>query len=162
MDYAVCRAEARNFSLPRSGEGLERGCPARLCALGNQISLEGPPKGVGELLPNRLGFLLKIFWCFYTQWGGGRPRSSPSPLRGYCRLRQRVTLVNRCVLAIQLSACADVTARRSVTHLTFANPFWCPVRTFLVLLHTEAGGMPAFQSLAASRRLSAVPTGTAC
>jgi hypothetical protein len=37
-------------------------------------------------------------------------------------------------------------ARRSVTHLTFAKPFWRSVQTFLVLLHTEAGGTPAFQS----------------
>jgi hypothetical protein len=46
---------------------------------------------------------------------------------------------------------ADVTARRSVTHLTFAhltfaNTCWRSVQTFLVLLRTEAGGMPAFQS----------------
>ncbi|MDR1923721.1 MAG: hypothetical protein LBQ66_05035 [Planctomycetaceae bacterium] len=47
---------------------------------------------------------------------------------------------------------ADVTARRSVTHLTFTNTFWRSVQTFLVLLRTEAGGMPAFQSTAASRR----------
>jgi hypothetical protein len=44
-------------------------------------------------------------------------------------------------------------------HLTFANTCWRSVQTFLVLLHTEAGGTPAFQSFAASRQmLSAVPT----
>jgi hypothetical protein len=58
----------------------------------------------------------------------------------------------RCVLAIQLSACADVTARRSVTHLTFANPFLRSVQTCSVLLRTEAGGTPAFQSVTASRQ----------
>jgi hypothetical protein len=37
-------------------------------------------------------------------------------------------------------------ARRSVAHLTFANPCWRSVPTFLVLLRTEAGIPPAFQS----------------
>jgi hypothetical protein len=41
---------------------------------------------------------------------------------------------------------ADVTARRSVTHLTFTNTFWRSVQTCSVLLRTEAGGTPAFQS----------------
>jgi hypothetical protein len=53
---------------------------------------------------------------------------------------------------LQLSACADVTARRSVTHLTFTNTFWRSVPTCSVLLRTEAGGTPAFQSFAAFRR----------
>jgi hypothetical protein len=35
---------------------------------------------------------------------------------------------------------------------TFANTFWCSVQTCSVLLRTEAGGTPAFQSVAASRR----------
>jgi hypothetical protein len=52
----------------------------------------------------------------------------------------------QCILAIQLSAVADVTAWQSVTHLAFVNTFWRSVQTFLVLLHTEAGGTPAFQS----------------
>jgi hypothetical protein len=52
----------------------------------------------------------------------------------------------------QLSACADVTARRSVTHLTFADTFWRSVQTCSVLLRTEAGGTPAFQSVAATRQ----------
>jgi hypothetical protein len=43
-------------------------------------------------------------------------------------------------------------ARRSVAHLTFANPSWRSVPTCSVLLHTEAGGTPAFQSFAASRQ----------
>ncbi|MDR1925312.1 MAG: hypothetical protein LBQ66_13160 [Planctomycetaceae bacterium] len=30
---------------------------------------------------------------------------------------------------------------------TFANPFWRSVQTCLVLLHIEAGGTPAFQSM---------------
>jgi hypothetical protein len=67
------------------------------------------------------------------------------------RPKRRVCWFWRCVLAIQLSACADVTARQSVTHLTFADAFWRSVLTFLVLLRTEAGGTPAFQSVAASR-----------
>ncbi|MDR1923736.1 MAG: hypothetical protein LBQ66_05110 [Planctomycetaceae bacterium] len=52
-----------------------------------------------------------------------------------------------------------ITARRSVAHLAFANTSWRSVQTFLVLLHTEAGGTPAFQSAAASRQLSVTPTG---
>jgi hypothetical protein len=47
-------------------------------------------------------------------------------------------------------------ARRSVTHLTFADTFWRAVLTFLVLLRTEAGGTPAFQSFAASRQFFGV------
>jgi hypothetical protein len=49
------------------------------------------------------------------------------------------------------SLAENTTAQRSVVHLTFANPFWRSVPTCLVLLRTEAGGMPAFQSVAASR-----------
>jgi hypothetical protein len=40
---------------------------------------------------------------------------------------------------------------------TFADTFWRSVQTCSVLLHTEAGGTPAFQSVAASRQLSATP-----
>jgi hypothetical protein len=42
---------------------------------------------------------------------------------------------------------------------TFADTSWRSVQTFLVLLHTEAGGTPAFQSAAASRQASPAPTG---
>ncbi|MDR1924124.1 MAG: hypothetical protein LBQ66_07095 [Planctomycetaceae bacterium] len=52
------------------------GTPA-LSALGNQTSLEGTPKRVGEHLPNRFGVPFKLFWCYYTQRRAGRPRSSP-------------------------------------------------------------------------------------
>jgi hypothetical protein len=55
------------------------------------------------------------------------------------------------MLAIQLSACADATAWQSVAHLTFAKPFWRSVQTCSVLLRTEAGGTPAFQSFSATR-----------
>jgi hypothetical protein len=41
---------------------------------------------------------------------------------------------------------------------TFANPFWRSVPTCSVLLRTEAGGTPAFQSVAASRQLLVAPT----
>jgi hypothetical protein len=63
------------------------------------------------------------------------------------------------VLAPPLSACADVTARRSVTHLTFTNTSWCSVQTFLILLRTEAGETPAFPSFAASRHKKTRPNG---
>jgi hypothetical protein len=49
-----------------------------------------------------------------------------------------------------------VAVQRSVAHLTLPTFFWRSVQTFLVLLHTEAGGTPAFQSVAASRQASAV------
>ncbi|MDR1925933.1 MAG: hypothetical protein LBQ66_16315 [Planctomycetaceae bacterium] len=75
-------ASRKFFSLPRSGEGLERGRPARLCALGNRTSLEGTPRRVGEHLPKRLGVQFQLFWFNYTQRRAGRPRSSPFPLRG--------------------------------------------------------------------------------
>jgi hypothetical protein len=42
-------------NLPRSGNGLERGRPARLSVLGNRTSLEGTPRRVGEHLPIRFG-----------------------------------------------------------------------------------------------------------
>jgi hypothetical protein len=66
------------FPLPRSGDGLERGRPARLCALGNQTSLDGTPRRFGEHAPNRLGVQFGLFWCFYAQRRAGRPRSSPN------------------------------------------------------------------------------------
>jgi hypothetical protein len=65
----------------------------------------------------------------------------------------------RCVFPLPLSACADVTARRSVAHLTFAGAFWRSVQTCSVLLRTEAGGTPAFQSVAALRRTYVVQQG---
>jgi hypothetical protein len=40
---------------------------------------------------------------------------------------------------------------------TFANTFWRSVPTFLVLLRTEAGGAPAFQSVSASRKFFSLP-----
>jgi hypothetical protein len=43
------------------------------------------------------------------------------------------------------------TARQSVAHLTITTLSWRSVQTFLVLLRTEAGGMPAFQSVTATR-----------
>ncbi|MDR1924479.1 MAG: hypothetical protein LBQ66_08890 [Planctomycetaceae bacterium] len=76
----VTRRRSRRLS--RSGEGLERGHPARLCALGNQTSLEGTPRRVGEHLPTCLGVQFKLFWFYYTQRRAGCPRSSPPPLRG--------------------------------------------------------------------------------
>ncbi|MDR1923906.1 MAG: hypothetical protein LBQ66_05995 [Planctomycetaceae bacterium] len=45
----------------------------------------------------------------------------------------------------------------SVTHLTFADTFWRSVQTCSVLLHTEAGGMPAFQSTSATRNFFSLP-----
>jgi hypothetical protein len=79
---------------------------------------------------------------------GGTPAFQSAPLRGKCcRLRRHWAFwFCRCVLAIQLSACADATAWQSVAHLTITNMSWRSVQTFLVLLHTEAGGPPAFQS----------------
>ncbi|MDR1925173.1 MAG: hypothetical protein LBQ66_12450 [Planctomycetaceae bacterium] len=57
-----------------------------------------PRKPGGRLptlhLPTRLDVPFKLFWCYYTQRRAGRPRSSPSPLRGYCQLRRRVTVWN--------------------------------------------------------------------
>jgi hypothetical protein len=117
--------------------GLERGRPARLCALGNRISLEGTPRRVGEHLPTRLGVQFKLFWFYYTQRRAGRPRSSPR------RFAEIVGYVNNwgvLVLSMRvpppLSACADVTTRRSVTHLTFADAFWRSVQTCSALLRT--------------------------
>jgi hypothetical protein len=40
----------------------------------------------------------------------------------------------------------NATAQRSVAHLTITNTFWRSVQTCSVLLHTKAGGTPAFQS----------------
>ncbi|MDR1922985.1 MAG: hypothetical protein LBQ66_01325 [Planctomycetaceae bacterium] len=33
-------------------------------------------------MPNRFGVQFKLVWFYYTQRRAGRPRSSPSPLRG--------------------------------------------------------------------------------
>jgi hypothetical protein len=54
---------------------------------------------------------------------------------------------------------ADATAWQSVAHLTFADMFWRSVQTCSVLLRTEAGGTPAFQSVAALRRTYVVQQG---
>ncbi|MDR1925223.1 MAG: hypothetical protein LBQ66_12710 [Planctomycetaceae bacterium] len=105
--------------MPRSGEGLERGRPARLCALGNQISLEGTPRRVGEHLLNRFGVQFKLFWFYYAQRRAGRPRSSPSPLRGelmWYNETSTPTLFTK--KARQSVAHLTLTTRRSVAHLT--------------------------------------------
>ncbi|MDR1924583.1 MAG: hypothetical protein LBQ66_09415, partial [Planctomycetaceae bacterium] len=64
--------------MPRSGEGLERGRPARLSVLGNRTSLEGTPRCVGERLPTRFGVQFQLVWFYYAQRRAGCPRSSPS------------------------------------------------------------------------------------
>ncbi|MDR1923650.1 MAG: hypothetical protein LBQ66_04675 [Planctomycetaceae bacterium] len=44
--------------------------------------------------PTRLGVQFKLVRFYYAQRRAGRPRSSPSPLRGNCRLRRRVMIWN--------------------------------------------------------------------
>ncbi|MDR1923361.1 MAG: hypothetical protein LBQ66_03210 [Planctomycetaceae bacterium] len=61
--------------------GITR-CPARLSALGNRTSLEGPPRCVGEHWPPRFGVQFQLVRFYSAQRRAGRPRSSPSPLRG--------------------------------------------------------------------------------
>jgi hypothetical protein len=71
------------------------------------------------------------------------------------RPKRRACWFCRCVLAIQLSACADAIHQESLAvgcPPYVSNPSWRSVQTFLVLLHTEAGGTPAFQSASASRK----------
>jgi hypothetical protein len=79
----------------------------------------------------------------------GRGQASPLQRQRFLVLGDRISGAfwrSRCRLAPTLFT---KKARRSVTYLTFADTFWRAVLTFLVLLRTEAGGMPAFQSVAA-------------
>ncbi|MDR1924209.1 MAG: hypothetical protein LBQ66_07535, partial [Planctomycetaceae bacterium] len=46
---------------------------------------------VGKCFPTRLGVSSKLVRFPNAQRRAGRPRSSPSPLRGNCRLRRWVT-----------------------------------------------------------------------
>ncbi|MDR1925896.1 MAG: hypothetical protein LBQ66_16130, partial [Planctomycetaceae bacterium] len=62
--------------------GITR-CPARLCALGNRISLEGTPRRVGGHSPTRLGVPFKLIRFYYTQRRAGHPRSSPRRFAAY-------------------------------------------------------------------------------
>ncbi|MDR1925594.1 MAG: hypothetical protein LBQ66_14570, partial [Planctomycetaceae bacterium] len=62
-------------------------------------------------------------WCYYTQRRAGRPRSSPPPLRGNCRLRRRERFGISMRFTPPLSAIADATAQRSVAHLTLIPPY---------------------------------------
>ncbi|MDR1924571.1 MAG: hypothetical protein LBQ66_09355 [Planctomycetaceae bacterium] len=39
-------------------------------------------------MPTRFGVQFKLVRFYYAQRRAGRPRSSPSPLRGNCRLRR--------------------------------------------------------------------------
>ncbi|MDR1922782.1 MAG: hypothetical protein LBQ66_00290 [Planctomycetaceae bacterium] len=82
VENAVTAESSHSVGMQPRDLGLERGRPARLCALGNQTSLEGTPRRVGEHLPNRFGVQFKLVWFYYAQRRAGRPRSSPSPLRG--------------------------------------------------------------------------------
>ncbi|MDR1926038.1 MAG: hypothetical protein LBQ66_16845 [Planctomycetaceae bacterium] len=50
--------------------------------------MEGTPRCVGEHLPTHFGVQFKLVRFYYTQRRAGRPRSSPLPLRGNCRLRR--------------------------------------------------------------------------
>ncbi|MDR1924365.1 MAG: hypothetical protein LBQ66_08320 [Planctomycetaceae bacterium] len=45
-------------------------------------------------MQTRFGVQFKLVWFYYAQRRAGRPRSSPQPLRGNCRLRRRVTVWN--------------------------------------------------------------------
>ncbi|MDR1924988.1 MAG: hypothetical protein LBQ66_11510 [Planctomycetaceae bacterium] len=48
--------------------------------------------------PTRFGVQFQLVWFYYAQRRAGCPRSSPSPLRGYCRLRRRCVIwFCRCV-----------------------------------------------------------------
>ncbi|MDR1924204.1 MAG: hypothetical protein LBQ66_07510 [Planctomycetaceae bacterium] len=86
-------------------------------------------------MPTRFGVQFQLFWCYYTQRRAGRPRSSPSPLRGKLMWynkgqdsllqRQRfLVLGDRNSGACWRSSCRlaptlfTKKARRSVTHLT--------------------------------------------
>jgi hypothetical protein len=71
------------------------------------------------------------------QWGRTRIGKTKTP-------KTYGVLVLPMRFPLPLSACADATAWQSVAHLTFANTFWRSVPTFLVLLRTEAGGMPRY------------------
>ncbi|MDR1923087.1 MAG: hypothetical protein LBQ66_01840, partial [Planctomycetaceae bacterium] len=57
-------------------------------------------------MPIRFGVQFKLVRFYYAQRRAGRPRSSPSPLRGNCRLRRRVTVwyINTCSAPL-FSAC---------------------------------------------------------
>jgi hypothetical protein len=119
------------------------------CRLAPTLFTKKPGSRLPTLrLPIRFGVQFKLFWCYYAQRRAGHPRSSPSPLRGKRRLRRHLPFwFCQCVLAIQLSACADAIhqeAQRSVAHLTFAKPSWRSVPTCSVLLRTEAGGTPCY------------------
>ncbi|MDR1925268.1 MAG: hypothetical protein LBQ66_12935, partial [Planctomycetaceae bacterium] len=54
----------------------------------------------------------------------GRPRSSPRRFAAIVGCADIGVLVLSVRFPLQLSACADVTARRSVTHLTFSDASW--------------------------------------
>jgi hypothetical protein len=135
--FFLFRYAEKFFPLPRSGEGLERGRPARLCVLGNRTSLEGTPRRVGERkVGNR-----PLGGCVFGERSKTKTVDRQTTLAKPKRPKRRTFWFFRCVLAIQLSACADVTARRSVTHLTFANAFpphsggvsWIYVLTYIFL-----------------------------
>ncbi|MDR1923027.1 MAG: hypothetical protein LBQ66_01535, partial [Planctomycetaceae bacterium] len=55
-----------------------------------------PPSGRLPTLrsPTRFGVQFKLFWFYYALRRAGRPRSSPSPLRGNCWLRRRMSVWN--------------------------------------------------------------------
>ncbi|MDR1925146.1 MAG: hypothetical protein LBQ66_12310 [Planctomycetaceae bacterium] len=87
-----------------------------------------PRKPGGRLatlrLPNRFGVQFKLVRFYDAQRRAGRPRSSPSPLRGNCRLRRRERFGfidafwrSSCRLAPMLFT---KKARQSVGYLTFA------------------------------------------
>ncbi|MDR1922867.1 MAG: hypothetical protein LBQ66_00715 [Planctomycetaceae bacterium] len=65
--------------------------PLQQSASDNDSLATQPPSGRLPTLrlPTRLGVQFQLFWFYSTQRRAGRPRSSPLPLRGNCRLRRR-------------------------------------------------------------------------
>ncbi|MDR1922838.1 MAG: hypothetical protein LBQ66_00570 [Planctomycetaceae bacterium] len=99
------------------------------CFFPPQLSASTPTQPPGGRLPTLrlptcLGVQFQLVRFYYAQRRAGRPRSSPrrfAAIVGYADNWGVLVLSMR--VPPQLSACADVTARRSVTHLTFVNPF---------------------------------------
>ncbi|MDR1924774.1 MAG: hypothetical protein LBQ66_10410 [Planctomycetaceae bacterium] len=50
-------------------------------------------------MPIRFGVQFKLFWFYYAQRRAGRPRSSPSPLRGNNKKRPYLPLFRRMLIS---------------------------------------------------------------
>jgi hypothetical protein len=93
-------------------------------------------------LPTHLGVQFKLVWFYYTQRRAGRPRSSPSPLRGNCRLSPTLVVWYIDTFSAPLSASTPTQppGGRLPTLIASTQPPGGRLSTLIVLVFMDCSG----------------------